>query len=76
MPGPTYMKSQPNNGMWSDLNKKGFSAAELERAEMSDMSKVAAIVTVNCAGNIQYLFGSQIIYDATQTLAKIKKVFG
>ena len=76
MTGPTYMKSQPNNGMWSDLNKKVFAAAELEQAETSDMSKVAVIATVNHAGDIQYLFGSQTIYDATQTPAKIEKVFG
>ena len=76
MPGPTYMKSQPNNGMWSDLNKKGFAAAELERHEISDMSKGATILAVNHDGDIHYLFGSRTIYDATQTPAKTEKVFG
>ena len=76
MPGPTYMKSQPNNGMFGDLNKKGFAVTEVERAEMSDMNKVAAIVTINHAGFIQYLFGSQTVYDTTKNPAVIKAVFG
>ena len=76
MTGPTYMKSQPNNGMFGDLNKKGFAATELERAEMSDQKKVAAIVTINHAGFLQYLFGSHTVYDTTKNPPVIKAVFG
>ena len=63
------MESQPNNGMFGDLNKKAFAATELERADMSDQTKVAAIVTINHAGSLQYLFGPQTAYDTTFSVA-------
>ena len=70
------MESQPNNGMFGDLNKKAFAATELERADMSDQTKVAAIVTINHAGSLQYLFGPQTMYDTTKDPPVIKAVFG
>ena len=70
------MKSQPNNGMFGELNNKGFAATELDRAEMSDQNKVAAIVTINHAGFLQYLFGLHAVYDTTENPPVIEAVFG